>query len=67
MGPTRRVLVAIEIEQVEGTIRGRFAVDGTPGSRFFGWLELIDLLDRASGHRGTGYGAEPVAQADQAC
>jgi hypothetical protein len=42
------VQVAIEIEPGEGTIRGRFAVDGVPGERFFGWLELLDLLDRAS-------------------
>jgi hypothetical protein len=46
-----RVQVAIEIEAGEGTIRGRFAVEGLPESEFFGWLELLDLLFRASDGR----------------
>lgn len=48
MRPGGPVQVAIEIEPADGTIRGRFAVAGVAGEQFFGWLELLDLLGRAS-------------------
>jgi len=40
--------VVLEIERGRHTIRGRVAIDGAPASGFYGWLELIDELERAS-------------------
>lgn len=42
----------IEIEREAGTISGQLAVEGAPARDFFGWLELIDRLERATDHRG---------------
>jgi hypothetical protein len=42
------VQVVLEIERGQGTIRGRLAIDGAPASGFYGWLELVDELERAS-------------------
>jgi hypothetical protein len=44
----RAVQVLIEIAPTEGTIRGEISVEGTPATDFFGWLELIDRLERAA-------------------
>jgi hypothetical protein len=41
------VRVVLEIEHEEGTISGRVAVAGVQASAFYGWLELIDQLERA--------------------
>jgi hypothetical protein len=38
----------IEIQHTADTIRGRLAIEGAPASNFYGWLELIDRLDRAT-------------------
>jgi hypothetical protein len=43
-----RVRAVIEIERGERTISGQLAIDDAPSTRFFGWLELIDLLERAT-------------------
>jgi hypothetical protein len=43
------VHVEVEIERAAGTVRGEVAAEGAPGGRFFGWLELIALLERAAG------------------
>jgi hypothetical protein len=40
--------VVLDIERDEGTISGELAVEGTPSKAFFGWLELIDWLERAA-------------------
>lgn len=42
------VRVVVEIEHTGNTITGRIAVEGCPADRFYGWLELIDRLDRAA-------------------
>jgi hypothetical protein len=41
----------VEMEPTGGTIHGRVSVDGAPPSGFFGWLELIDRLERAAAAR----------------
>ena len=48
MGSVGPVQITLEIEQRETTIGGSLAVEGTPPDEFFGWLELLDLLHRAS-------------------
>jgi hypothetical protein len=45
---TDRIRVVLDIERDERTISGELAVEGTPPMTFFGWLELIDWLERAS-------------------
>jgi hypothetical protein len=42
------VRVVLEIRRTHRTITGQLAVDGAPASGFYGWLELIDELGRAS-------------------
>lgn len=39
--------MVLEIRRTQATVSGRLAVDGAPASGFYGWLELIDELDRA--------------------
>jgi hypothetical protein len=43
-----RIRAVIEIERGERTISGQVAINDTPATGFFGWLELIDLLERAA-------------------
>jgi hypothetical protein len=43
------VRVVLDVTQETGTISGRLAVDGAPASLFYGWLELIDALERVAG------------------
>ena len=42
------VQVVLEMEPAEATISGRISVEGASPTGFFGWLELIDRLDRAA-------------------
>ncbi len=42
------VRVVLEIQRTTRTIHGQIAVDGAAPSGFFGWLELIDELERAA-------------------
>jgi hypothetical protein len=37
----------LELHHDERTISGRIAVDDNPPRSFYGWLELIDRLERA--------------------
>ncbi|HEX4008360.1 MAG TPA: hypothetical protein VHX62_00040 [Solirubrobacteraceae bacterium] len=47
----------VDIERTATTISGQIAVsDGAPVD-FFGWLDLIDRLERAAGLPGAGPGA----------
>lgn len=39
------------LERDEDTISGRIAVNDNPGPDFYGWLELIDRLERATDSR----------------
>jgi hypothetical protein len=41
-----QVQVQLEIRWAAGTIRGRLAVEGDRPSDFYGWLELINALER---------------------
>ena len=43
-----RIRAVIEIERGERTISGQLAINDAPAKGFFGWLELIDLLERAT-------------------
>lgn len=45
------VRVTVEIESTVETISGKVSVDGAPASAFYGWLELIDKLERAASGR----------------
>ena len=42
------VRVLLEIRHTGKTVSGQVAVEGSSPSDFFGWLELIDRLERAS-------------------
>jgi hypothetical protein len=55
-----RIRAVIEIERGERTISGQLAINDAPARAFFGWLELIDLLERAT----TGSAAAPSARQD---
>jgi hypothetical protein len=48
MNTAERIRAVIEIERGEQTISGQVATDDAPAREFFGWLELIDLLERAT-------------------
>jgi hypothetical protein len=50
------VRVVLELERNEQTISGRIGVDNVPTDDFYGWLELIGRLQRATGSCAT---AEP--------
>lgn len=46
--------VVVDLEQTEETVKGRITIAGSASTAFFGWLELIDRLDRAiERHRGS--------------
>ncbi|HLY48312.1 MAG TPA: hypothetical protein VKR21_03880 [Solirubrobacteraceae bacterium] len=47
------VEVVLEMEPTGSTIRGRIWIANEPPAGFFGWLELIDRLDRAAGTHAT--------------
>ncbi|HUA07449.1 MAG TPA: hypothetical protein VMB27_26340 [Solirubrobacteraceae bacterium] len=59
MSDSPRMRVIVEIERGATTVNGQITVDGTDPRDFFGWLELIDRLERAAGHRSTGDPAPP--------
>jgi hypothetical protein len=42
------VRVLVEIRHTGQTISGQVAVEGASPNDFFGWLELIDRLERAA-------------------
>jgi hypothetical protein len=42
------VKVVLELEHDERTICGRIVVNDHPGRDFYGWLELIHRLERAT-------------------
>lgn len=46
------VHVVLDIERTEDTISGHVAAEDAPASGFFGWLELLDRLERAAGALG---------------
>jgi hypothetical protein len=48
MGEDVPVQVVVELERTGSTISGHVAVAGAPPTEFFGWLELIDRLERAA-------------------
>jgi hypothetical protein len=48
VGTAERIRAVIEIERAERTISGQVMINGAPARGFFGWLELIDLLERAT-------------------
>ncbi len=45
------VRLSIELARAGDTVRGQIAVEGSSPEEFFGWLELIDRITRASGER----------------
>jgi hypothetical protein len=45
------VRLSIELVRAGETVSGQIAVEGSSPEEFFGWLELIDRITRASGER----------------
>jgi hypothetical protein len=41
------VEVIVQIGHSDGTVTGQVTAPGAPGADFFGWLELMDRLERA--------------------
>ncbi len=41
------VEVIVQIGHSDGTVIGQVTAPGAPGAEFFGWLELMDRLERA--------------------
>ena len=46
MRPREPLQVVVDLEQTDETVRGHITVAGAASTEFFGWLELIDRLDR---------------------
>jgi hypothetical protein len=64
------VEVIVQIGHSDGTVTGQVTAPGAPGAEFFGWLELMDRLERAmdrqeaiNSESGDGMNAEKGAQA----
>jgi hypothetical protein len=53
MSTPETVRVTVEIARSSDTITGQIAVEGASATSFFGWLDLIDRLERAAGLRGS--------------
>ena len=47
MTTPRMVRAQLELSPAEDTVRGRLAVEGAPASDFYGWIELINVLEKA--------------------
>jgi hypothetical protein len=60
------VRVVVLIEPVERTVTGALTVEGAPTSGFYGWLQLIDKLDRAA-NRGLGTGHAASIESEEPC
>ena len=63
-GPVR---VVLDITRTTTTISGELAVEGAAASCFYGWLELIDALERVAGpvlepHQAVNAGERPCEQ-----
>jgi hypothetical protein len=62
LGPVdtnERVRVVVELQPVADTIRGQIVVEDAPAIDFFGWLELIDRLQRAASAATPGPAEDP--------
>jgi hypothetical protein len=52
MTTPRVVRAQLELSPAEDTIRGRLAVEGAAPRDFYGWFELISVLERAVSSQG---------------
>jgi hypothetical protein len=59
MSPDSSVKVVIELERCAETISGEITVAGRGPTAFYGWLELIDRLERAVEDLASGAGIDP--------
>ena len=50
MSHSEPLQVVVDLEQTAETVKGQITVAGAASTAFFGWLELIDRLDRAVEH-----------------
>jgi hypothetical protein len=50
MSTSEPLQVVVDLEQTDETVKGHITVAGAATTAFFGWLELIDRLDRAVQH-----------------
>lgn len=48
----------IELDRTSSTVSGQLAVEDSPPRDFFGWLELIDSLERLN-ERPSGEASDP--------
>jgi hypothetical protein len=56
----KRVRVTLELQRSGATISGQLSVERTAAIEFFGWLQLIDELERAAGPLEMPSPAEPT-------
>lgn len=47
MSRSEPLQVVVDLEQTGVTVKGQITIAGAASTAFFGWLELIDRLDRA--------------------
>lgn len=47
MSHSEPLQVVVDLEQTAETVKGQITIAGAASATFFGWLELIDRLDRA--------------------
>ena len=47
MSHSEPLQVVVDLEQTAETVKGQITIAGAATTEFFGWLELIDRLDRA--------------------
>jgi hypothetical protein len=58
------IRVALEIDDHNLTISGRLVLEGAPMVVFYGWLELIDQLERAWRHDAAAAPQEGVGRSE---
>jgi hypothetical protein len=56
MSTSRRMRVIVDIERSATTVSGQITIGEVTPVEFFGWIELIDRLDRAAGAPASGIG-----------
>jgi hypothetical protein len=63
---TEPLQVVVDLEQAADTVKGHITIAGAASTAFFGWLELIDRLDRAVERHGGPREAAPTTGASDA-
>ena len=65
MSHSEPLQVVVDLEQTAETVKGQVTIGGAASTAFFGWLELIDRLDRAvERHSGSGQAESMTGASD---